>query len=117
VGRFAPDDNDYIVVNARNTGNRPTTIQGVGMQAFANHWKRFRRKSEMSWVINTTPPGNVVPHVLEPGRNFMALELQSDEVKKHSREKLMYMMVWHSMGKREILVRLRSIPEDKPKVV
>jgi hypothetical protein len=116
-GGSIQDDNDYIVVNATNTGNRSTTIQGVGMHAFANRWKRFRRKPEMSWVVNTSPPGNVVPHVLEPGHNFMTLALQNEEVRKTSREKLMYMTVWHSMGKREILVRLRPISDAKSETI
>jgi hypothetical protein len=103
AGGSIRDDNDYVVVNATNIGNRPTTIQGVGMHAFASRWKRFRRQPEYSWVINTAPPGNMVPHVLEPGHNFMTLGLQSDEVRK----------LWHSMGKREILVRLRPIPDAK----
>ncbi len=103
------DDQTYIAINATNVGNRATTILTVGMYRFDNWWKRLLRRSKYAWIINTAPPGNVTPHVLEPGHWFMTLGLQDEEIIKATNEKLVYVAIGHSMGKREVLVRVRPI--------
>src|SRR5713101_1444928 len=50
---------NFIVVNAVNVGNRATTIQVIGMYAYDNWWKRFRRRSTNAYVIKVASPGNV----------------------------------------------------------
>ena len=107
------DSKTYIVVNVVNVGNRATTIQVFGLYVYENWWKRFRRKSSTALVIIPATSGNTVPHVLEPGHTFMGLATQTDEIVKLSREKLTYLLVAHSMGKREVLVRLRPIDDVK----
>jgi hypothetical protein len=111
VGGGHVDPNTYIVVNAVNVGNRATTIQAVGMCVYDNWWRRFRRKASRAYIINVAAPGNVVPHVLEPGHSFMGLGRQTPEVVKLSREKLTYLLVSHSVGKRDLLVRLQPIDD------
>lgn len=105
------DPKTYVVVNAVNVGNRATTIQVVGMHAYDNWLARMKRKASKTYIINVAPPGNTVPHVLEPGHSFMGLGTQTAEVVKLSREKLAYMLVSHSVGKRDLLVRLKPIED------
>jgi hypothetical protein len=109
LGGGHADRNTYVVVNAVNAGNRPTTIQVVGIRAFDTWWRRFRRKASMTAVVHVGAPGNTVPHVLEPGHSFMGLALQTSGLVTLSREKLTYMLVSHSMGKRDVLVRLSPL--------
>ena len=114
VGHGHVDPKTYIVVNATNVGTADTTIEGVGMYAYENQWKRFRRQQSQSfYIVMTSAPGNVVPHVLEPGKKFMGLANQTEDVVKLSHEKLVYIGVSHSMAKKDILVRLEPIEEPK----
>jgi hypothetical protein len=116
LGTGLDEKTKYIVVNATNIGNRATTIQNVGGYTYKNWWQRFRRRADKAWIVNTALPGNVCPHVLEPGHRFMTFALQGEEIVKASREKLAYMCVAHSMGKRDVLVRLPMIAETKADV-
>lgn len=111
MGGGRADPNTYFVVNAVNVGNRATTIQVVGMRVFDSWWQRFRRRASKTYVINVAAPGNTVPHILEPGHAFMGLGMQTPELVKLTREKLAYMLVSHSMGKRDVLVRLKPIDD------
>jgi hypothetical protein len=101
----------YIVVNAVNVGNRATIIQAVGMRVFDNRWQWLRRRGGTTYIFNVATAGNAVPHVLEPGHPFMGLVLQTPEWVKLSREKFTYMIVSHSVGKRDLLVRLKPIQD------
>lgn len=107
------DPTNYIVINAVNVGNRTTIIQVVGMRVYDNWWLRFRRKSSKTLVFNVATAGNSVPHILEPGHTFMGLLTQAPELVRLSREKLAYMLVSHSVGKRDLLVRLKPIEDVK----
>ena len=48
-------------------------------------------------------------HVLEPVHRFMTLAPRNEEIIKATNEKLVYVAIGHSVGKREVLVRLRPI--------
>ena len=113
MGGPVRDDQSFIAINATNVGNRATTILTVGMYQYDNWWKRLRRRSTKAWVVNTAPPGNVPPHVVEPGHRFLTFAIQSEEFVKLSKEKLMYVAIGDSMAKREVLVRLRPIVVKK----
>ena len=101
MGGAVRDSQTYIAINAMNIGNRATTIVTVGMYQFDSRWKRLRRRSKRAWIINTVPPGNVTPHVLEPGHRFMTLAPQNEEIIKATNEKLVYVAIGESMGKRK----------------
>lgn len=103
------DPNTYIVVNAVNVGNRTTVIQAIGMVVFDNCWQRLRCKRSKTFIIHPATAGNSVPHALQPGHTFMGLATQTPEIVAQSRTKLTYMLVAHSVGRRDLLVRLRPI--------
>jgi len=109
------DPKTYISVSAANVGNRATTIEVVGVYTYSNWWKRFRRKHDsLAYIVNISgPPGHSIPHLLEPGRTFMGLAIQTEDMAKLSRDKLTYFTISHSMAKRDRLVRLRPIEDEK----
>ena len=86
VGGPLKETRTYIAINATNVGNRATTILTVGMYQYDSWRKRLGRRSDYAWIINTAPPGNVTPHVLEPGHRFMTLAIQTNEIVKASKK-------------------------------
>lgn len=106
------DPKTYVSFNVTNIGKGDTTVTSVGYYVFDTPWKKFRRKSSAAFIVVTGPPGHSVPHVLEPGKTFMALCDQTEELVGYTKGRRLYGVISHSMG-REYLVRLPTI-EEKP---
>lgn len=106
------DPKTYVSFSVTNVGKADTTITNVGYYVFETMWDRIRNKSKVAYIVVTGPPGQSVPYVLEPGKNFMTLSFQTDDQVELSK-KLLYGSISHSMGK-EILVRIRPIENKAP---
>jgi hypothetical protein len=108
VGHGHIDPKSYVNFHVTNIGGADTTITHVGYYAFDSWWSQWRRKAKTSFFVVTGPPGQAVPYVLEPGKHFSALSIQTDELVELSKTQRLCGAISHTMGK-EILARIKLI--------
>lgn len=108
---FIPSTNKkkYIVANATNKGQTATTITHLGLYYWENRFKRIFRRPKLTFMVNT----DTVPKVINPGEQWMGQGEQTTEVEKMALEGLLYAVVFHSMGKKGILRRIRISKESE----
>ncbi len=98
------DKKKYVVANVVNKGETQTTITHFIGYYWPNHWNRLvHRKSKKAFIINS---GNL-PIVVQPGEQWMGQALQSQEIEDMALNRLLYIGVIHTMGKKEILKRIK----------
>lgn len=114
-GGLGESSETYCVLNATNVGTADTTITHVIMLAYDNWWQRLRGRPSKSFIVNHQSAAQPIPFVLEVGRTFMSLGIQNAEVEALSRDKLLFMGLYHSFAKRSVMGRVRPIKPDSPK--
>ncbi len=98
-------DKKYIAINVTNNGDRPTTITHCVTYYYANIFKRLLNKSSEQFVIHPlgTQP---IPHVLEPGGQWLGAGEQTEEFVTLSRKGHLCFGVHFSSRKRAVLQRV-----------
>lgn len=97
------DKKKYIVARATNKGQTATTITHLGLYYWENRFKRIFKRPSQIYMINT----DTVPKVINPGEQWMGQGEQTAEVEQMASEGLLYAIVFHSMGKKGILRRIK----------
>jgi hypothetical protein len=91
---------DYVMIVVRNKGKFTTTLTLLSFEVYKSWWqfKRGKRPTLQSIVPNPNP--GVLPHVLEPGKEWMGLTQQNnEELTKYKKYKYVTCSIHHSMGK------------------
>lgn len=101
------DTRKYVAVNATNMGDTPTTITHLALYYWREGRSRFFKRERKSFIV----PTNQVPKVVSPGEQWMAQFEQTPEIEKMAKEGSLYVVVIHSLGKKEILSRI-TIAKD-----
>lgn len=114
VGMGYLDGKTYVNVNVDNVGDRPTTIQVVGLHGYASIWDQIRKKRNRNAVFNSGFQENYpIPYRLDVGGNFRASVLQDEDLEEWSREQRLYAEVAHSAG-RSLILRVSPIDPTPP---
>lgn len=102
---FLPSTNKkkYIVAKATNKGETPTTITHLALYYWPNKLDRFLKRERKSFIVNS----DQVPKIVNPGEQWFGQVEQNDDIEKMALEGLLYAVVIHSMGKKEILRQIR----------
>lgn len=104
----AANDNTYIVTTVVNKGEFPTTLTHLVMFYWENRIDRIFKKPAKTMLVNT----DQVPKVVNPGEQWMGQALQDDKVEKMASEGYLYSGIIHTMGKKEILRRVKIIKKQ-----
>ena len=98
---FFPSANKkkYVVVKATNKGETPTTITHLAMYFWKNRFDRLFKRERQSFMINS----DQVPKIVNPGEQWFGQIEQNDEIEKMAAEGLLYAVLIHSMGRKEII--------------
>lgn len=97
------DKKKYVVTNVINKGEFPTTITHLLMFYWKNRADKVFNRNRQSFIVNS----DQVPKILNPGEQWMGQALQDDNVEKMASEGLLYFGIVHTMGKKEILRRVK----------
>jgi hypothetical protein len=65
-----------LVVNATNRGDAPTTITTLALLDYPSRWAKWRNKARASFIVPRPNPhgaGQVLPHVLSPGHQWVGI--------------------------------------------
>ena len=103
------DKNKYIVANVTNKGQTATTITHFALYYWKNRFDKFFNQAQQSFIVNT----DQVPQVIQPGEQWMAQVIQSEELVSMATEGCLYAVIIHSMGKKEILCRIKISKQAK----
>jgi len=101
------DKNKYIVASVTNLGETATTITHYLAYHWPSRWHKLVKKGQTSFIVNS----DKVPHVLQPGEQWMGQALQDEEMEGLGSTGILEMGIIHSMSKKEILQRVKIIPK------
>lgn len=103
-----------VLVKAVNNGDRATTITHLAGEYYAT-WYRFlvRRTPDSSFVVLNPGAGATIPHVLEPGTQWMGT-MQQDQFSKFNGG-VIRVGIFHSASSRAVFKRLRIPKPDVPR--
>ena len=102
------DKNTYVNITVTNKGATQTTITHCVMFYWANRWDKFFNKNKKSFIINEKS----LPKIIQPGEQWMGQAIQNEELEKMAQSGLLYIGIIHSMGKKEILNRIKISKKD-----
>lgn len=106
AGDGSPSTGPYLAVEARNNGDRKTTITHVVLFWYrSKHRKLLRKQADKSFIVPCQEPVPL-PHVLEPGERWMTMTKQDGDMEGMGRTGALYAGVIHSGSKRPVLVRV-----------
>jgi hypothetical protein len=99
----APDENKYIVAKVTNKGETQTTITHFLGYYWPSKWHRLFKRRKESFIIHALN----VPVIVQPGEQWMGQAIQNAEIEKKATEGILYIGVIHSMGKKEVMRRVK----------
>jgi hypothetical protein len=99
----SPDDKKYIIVNVTNKGDTQTTITHFLGYYWPSRVDKILNRNVRAFVVNSPD----VPKIIQPGEQWMGQAHQDENMEKMAKEGLLYMGIIHSMGKKEILKRVK----------
>ena len=109
------DDAYLISVSVSNSGDRPTTLTGIGARQYTSLYQRLVGRPAWNAVL----PMNVhqnheIPCVLEPGTRWEGMMQQPDKMVELSRSGYLYILADHTGGKKPARRRLiiRDVSKD-----
>jgi len=97
------DDKKYVIAKVINQGSTPTTVTHYLMYYWPSYFHRIFRKNRQKFIVNCT----TVPALVNPGEEWMGQAHQDEKIEKMASEGILYMGIIHSMGKKEILRRVK----------
>ncbi len=86
----------WISVTVSNRGDRPATITTVGFEGYPNLLAQARNKQSFAAVVPRPSDSQPLPHVLQPGTQWLGLFPQDDEIEKLARTGRLCVSVHHS---------------------
>lgn len=95
-----------MLLNVTNRGDRATTITHVGIHRYESTWRYLRRRPSASFIAPTPNIDFPPPHVLEPGKVWMGILEQSDDIVEMAKTGMLYVGLTHSHAKRPIRRRV-----------
>ncbi|MDP1637244.1 MAG: hypothetical protein Q8K74_00265 [Candidatus Nitrotoga sp.] len=96
-----------IVAVVTNRGDRPTTINILGLAYYNAWWKAIlRKKASASAFIATPSTTQRVPFELKSGIEWSGMIEQSKELETWAREGYLYVTVYHSHDKKPMRQRV-----------
>ena len=107
------DGNTYVIVEAVNIGDRPTTIIVIGLRYYENWCQKLRKKPNKSFVSPNPVMTQELPHVLEPGKMWTGGLLQNEELEKMAREGILICEVYDSWHKKAFNKRV-TLKQESP---
>jgi len=107
---FTPssDNKTYVNITVTNKGNTQTTITHCVMFYWKNNWDKFFKKNKKSFIVKEM----TLPTVIQPGEQWMGQAIQNEELEKMAQNGLLYIGIIHSMGRKEILNRIKINKEE-----
>jgi len=107
-------DQSMMLLRATNRSNRATTITHMTMQRYESWWAYVRRKAKDSWIVHDAQAPQPLPFVLEPGKIWSGIAIQSDDVVDMAKGYL-YVELIHALAKKPIRCRveIRDEPAQK----
>ena len=102
---FVPSRNHrkYVAVIATNKGSTPTTITHFIMYYWDNKFNKIFNIKRKSFFINS----DKVPKTISSGEQWQAQTEQTVEIEKMAKEGYLSIGIIHSMGKKEVLKRIK----------
>ncbi|MDB2415212.1 hypothetical protein N9W34_05520 [Rickettsiales bacterium] len=103
--KFMPssDGKSYVIANVVNSGSTATTVTHFLAYYWPSRFHKIFRKKRQEFIINCT----AVPALVNPGECWMGQAHQDEKIEKMAREGILYMGIIHSMGKNEVLRRVK----------
>lgn len=103
------DKKKYVIAKVINQGSTPTTVTHFLGYYWPSRFHKIFRKDRQAFIVNCT----TVPALVNPGEEWMGQAHQDENIEKMAREGLLYMGIMHSMGKKEILRRIKINKESE----
>ena len=106
-----PDDakgKTFIVVEATNTGDRPTTITHLAGYYYKSRSQQLRKKPEKEFfvIVPALADAQPLPHQLGPGGRWLGGIEQNDELVERSQTGLLYCGIIHTSSKKPVRQRV-----------
>lgn len=97
----------FIRLTVTNVGDKPTTLNALGLFAFAGVWKRIRRRPEGAWVVskiffNRHP----LPMLLQTGTEWTGFVLQEADLVEIAKTSNLYVSFEFSHQRKAVLRKL-----------
>lgn len=96
----------YILVQATNFGDRPTTLEQMSFAWYANWWRYIRRKPDAQFVIKNPGCGRSFPYKLEVGERWDGMANQEGEAIELSKRGYLFCSLSHACSKRPVNKRI-----------
>lgn len=84
IGFPGREDEQLIMVEAVNIGDRPTTLTLVGLIHYDGWLDRIRKKPSVQYAVPNPTITQALPYVLEPGKMWTGGITQSEDVEELS---------------------------------
>lgn len=97
------DDKKYVIAKVINQGSSPTTVTHLLFYYWPSRFHKIFKRKRQNFVVNCT----TVPAVVNPGEEWMGQAHQDKNIEEMASKGLLYMGIIHSMGKNEILRRIK----------
>jgi hypothetical protein len=97
----------YIVANVTNKGQTATTITHFALYYWKNKIDKFFKKNGK--IVKNIPTNNS-PNLIEPGQQWIGEAIQTKELEHMACEGCLYGVIVHSMGKKQIMKRIKTRP-------
>ena len=93
-----PKNEEHVMCTVINRGDRPTTINILGVYSYKNKLKKLLRKTEAKGIIVNPGSfsGKPLPYVLEPGKEWTGLGKQKNLVEIGGKNEIYEIVVYMS---------------------
>ena len=117
IGDPAREGKKWVSVTITNTGTRPTTLKGIGLEHYANPTRRLRGKTEMAAVFPNPNDHHPLPRMLNPGEEWRGLIPQERPDKGLSLKEMAnqgHLLIWASVSHKKKPIKTRlTFPNEK----
>jgi len=97
------DKKKHLVANVTNKGQTATTITHFLLYYWKNRFYGFLNIKRESFFVKE----DGIPKVIQPGEQWMGQALQDANIERMGSEGFLYAAIIHSMGKKEVLCRIK----------
>jgi hypothetical protein len=106
-------DDRFMMVKVANVGHSKTTLTTLSFLHDDLPLKKLKKKKVNQFVVLQPDPGKL-PHVLEPGEEWVGMVKQTDEVVNLMKKKYFYCRVYHSLSEQPAVARVfNDLQESK----
>jgi hypothetical protein len=94
------EEDTFVIVEAVNVGDRPTTLTIIGLRYYTSHFQRWRRKPQRTMIVPDPALTQPLPHVLEPGKMWAGGITQNAELEQMAGDGILVCEVYDSWHKK-----------------